>query len=116
MINRVRNGRVYWYHPNLLDRCDARTSLKSGDRVRVKNLTGCPPANTMGHAHVVDVNTGEFIGLVHCNSLHTREEYADYLRREIARREATFALASNVPTITEVKISPVVWAGKGGQA
>jgi len=115
MTNRVKVGRVYWYHPNMLDRCDGRTSLKSGDVVMVKNMTGCPPANTMGHAHVCTL-TGEFIGLVHCNSLHTREEYADYLRREIARREATFALAANVLTVTEIKHSPTVWAGTGGRA
>ena len=116
MTNRVKVGRIYWYHPNMLDRCDGRTSLKSGDVVMVKNMTGCPPANTMGHCHVTDAITGEFIGLVHCNSLHTREEYADYLRREIKRRETTFALASNVPTVTEIKHSPTVWAGTGGRA
>ena len=106
MTNKVQNGRVYYYLPNLLDMVDARTSLKSGDCVRVKSLPGCPPANTMGHAHVCNPETGEFIGLVHCNSLHTREEYVNYLRRTIAKMEQ----------VNEVKISPVVWAGKGGQA
>jgi hypothetical protein len=103
---RVRNNAVYVYHANLLDRCDARTDLKSGDQVRVKNLYGCPPCNTMGHAHVVNVITGEFIGLVHCNSLHTKANYCEYLRRTIARMEQ----------VNEVKNSPVVWASKGGQA
>ena len=42
MTNRVRVGQIYFYHPNLLDRCDARTNLVSGDRVMVKNMTGCP--------------------------------------------------------------------------
>jgi hypothetical protein len=82
---KVRAGSVYIYHPNLLDIADARTSLKSGDSVRVVNLPGCPKANTMGHAHVEDVNTGAFIGLVHTNSLHTKAEYAAYLRAEIAK-------------------------------
>jgi hypothetical protein len=61
---RVRANQVYVYYPNLLDRIDGRTDLKSGDLVRVKNLYGCPRANTMNHCHVVTVDTGEFIGLV----------------------------------------------------
>jgi len=65
-----------------MDQWDAKTSLKSGDVVRVKNLHGCPPANTMGHCYVVDAKTGAFIGLVCCNSLHTREAYSEYLRSE----------------------------------
>ena len=84
---KVRAGTVYVYHANLLDTIDARTGLKSGDVVRVVNLPGCPKANTMGHCHVVDPDTGAFIGLVHCNSLHTKQEYIAYLRHEIAKRE-----------------------------
>jgi hypothetical protein len=34
-------------------------------------------------------STKEFIGLVHVNSLHTKAEYIDYLRAEIAKREAS---------------------------
>ena len=82
---KVKANQVYWYHPNLLDRCDARTDLKSGDTVRVKNLQGCPPCNTMGHCHVVEPSTGQFIGLVHVNSLYTKAEYIAYLHRAIAR-------------------------------
>ena len=78
---------MYVYHPNLLDMVDARTNLKSGDMVRVINLYGCPPANTMGHCYVSDVTTGEFIGMVSTNSLHTKQEYIEYLKREIAKRE-----------------------------
>jgi hypothetical protein len=84
---KVRAGQVLIYHPNLLDRIDGRTALKSGDTVRVVNLPGCPRANTMGHCHVEDVNTGAFIGLVHTNSLHTRAEYIEYLRSKIAQYE-----------------------------
>src|SRR5208282_4608862 len=80
---KVKANQVYWYHPNLLDRCDARTDLKSGDTVRVKNLQGCPPCNTMGHCHVVEPSTGQFIGLVHVNSLYTKAEYITYLHRAI---------------------------------
>jgi hypothetical protein len=86
-IMKVKAGSVYIYHPNLLDRIDGRTNLKSGDAVRVVNLYGCPKANTMGHCHVEDVDTGAFIGLVHTNSLHTKAEYMEYLRAEIAKRE-----------------------------
>ena len=82
---RVRVNSVYYYVPNLLDRCDARTELKSGDTVRVVNLHGCPTANTMGHCHVANPSTGQFIGLVHVNSLHTKAEYVAYLHRAIAK-------------------------------
>jgi hypothetical protein len=86
--NRVRVNSLYVYHGNLLDRVDGRTSLTDGDTVRVINLPGCPKANVMAHCHVAEPETGKFIGLVHCNSLHTVPEYIDYLRREIAELEA----------------------------
>src|SRR5258708_38933697 len=66
---KVRANAVYRYSPVLLDQIDGRTSLHSGDVVRVVNLPGCPRANTMGHCHVADSTTGHFIGLVCCNSL-----------------------------------------------
>jgi len=105
---RVRANSVYYYVPNLLDRCDALTTLKSGDTVRVVNLYGCPKANTMGHCHVADPSTGQFIGLVHCNSLHTKAEYIAYLHRAIAK------LAPVQETIT-VPITQV-WPACKGQA
>lgn len=80
---KVRVGQVLVYHPNLLDRVDGRTGLQSGDLVKVINLNGAPKANTMGHCYVGRVEDGHFVGLVHTNSLHTKAEYADYLRREI---------------------------------
>jgi hypothetical protein len=46
----------------------AHRGLQRGDVVRVVNLHGCPPANTMGHCHV-ETLAGEFAGLVFCNSL-----------------------------------------------
>ena len=87
---RVRVNTVYVYHPNLLDRVDGRTNLKSGDRVRVVNLYGCPKANTMGHCHVETLDR-KIIGLVHCNSLHTKADYIAYLKAKI--------LASPVPVL-----------------
>lgn len=89
---RVTAGKEYIYHPNLLDTIDGRTGLRSGDAVRVVNLPGCPKANTMLHCHVEDVHTREFIGLVHVNSLHSKAEYIEYLKREIAKHETTEAL------------------------
>jgi hypothetical protein len=84
--NRVQTGRAYFYVPVLLDRIDGRTRLEEGDQVRVVKLPGCPPPNTMGHAHVADLS-GHFVGLVHVNSLVTREEYVEYLRIKIDRME-----------------------------
>ena len=66
---RVRAGQLYRYNPVLIDRIDGRTNLQKGTIVRVVNLPGCPKANTMGHCHVADPETGKFIGLVCCNSL-----------------------------------------------
>lgn len=76
---------IYYYHPNMLDRIDGRTGLKSGDVVRVVNLSGAPRCNTAGHAHVECPITGAFIGLVHCNSLHTKAAYIAYLKDAIAK-------------------------------
>ena len=66
---KVRANACYIYRPCILDMIDGRTALTTGMRVRVKNLRGCPPCNTMGHAHVVHPETGEFIGLVCTASL-----------------------------------------------
>ncbi len=87
MTNKVKVGAKYFYVPNLLDRCDGRTGLSTGDEVTViKSPHGCPPSGTMGHTYV-GTSTGAFIGLVHCNSLHTKAEYIEYLKAEIAKKE-----------------------------
>jgi hypothetical protein len=86
---KVFAGRHYIYVPNLLDRVDGGTSLVSGDEVVVVNLPGCPKANTMGHCHVNRLD-GSFAGLVHCNSLHTKEEYIEWLRQELANKSEVF--------------------------
>ena len=65
---RVVAGRTYRYNPVGLDRWDARTNLQPGELVRVANLPGCPPANTMRHCHVYRLD-GTFAGLVLCSSL-----------------------------------------------
>jgi hypothetical protein len=66
---RVRVNSLYRYNPCLLDRVDGRTDLTTGDIVRVVNLRGCPPANTMGHCYVVNPITGAFVGMVCTSSL-----------------------------------------------
>ena len=92
MTNKVKIGANYFYLPNLLDRCDGRTGLKSGDEVKViKSPHGCPPSGTMGHTYVGEAYSGTFIGLVHCNSLHTKAEYIEYLKSEIAKKETVAA-------------------------
>ena len=65
---RVKVGKVYTYTPVLIDRCNPPYNVKPGDKVRVVNLRGCPPANTMGHCHVAHLD-GTFAGLVCTNSL-----------------------------------------------
>ncbi|MBY0460864.1 MAG: hypothetical protein K2V38_26390 [Gemmataceae bacterium] len=69
---KVRANAVYVYRPSMIDLIDGRTGLTTGFRVRVMNLRGCPPCNTMCHAHVVHPETGEFIGLVCTASLHKK--------------------------------------------
>ena len=64
---KVKANSFYKYEPVMLDRYDAKTDLSPGDVVQVKKLPGCPPPNTMGHAHVYF--EGKFAGLVHVNSL-----------------------------------------------
>jgi len=84
---RVHYGQHLYYVPNLLDRIDGRTNIAVGDAVKVIKVAGCPAANVMQHCYVGDVNTGRFIGMVHCNSLHTKAEYAEWLRARIAEKE-----------------------------
>lgn len=68
---KVRVNSEYYYNPVGMDIWDSRTTLKKGDKVKVENLRGCPPANTMGHCYVT--LNGQFAGLVLCNSL-TKEK------------------------------------------
>jgi len=86
-IMRVKVGQVLICHPNLLDGLFPVAQAQSGDAVRVINLHGAPKANTMGHCYIETIDTHKFIGLVHTNSLHTKAEYAAYLRAKIAEHE-----------------------------
>ena len=91
---RVRVNALYIFHACLLDRMDGRTDLQDGTLVRVINVHGCPPANTMGHCYVGDPDTSKFIGLVCTGSLNTHDEYTAYLRAEIVKRQAANLAAS----------------------
>jgi hypothetical protein len=89
---RVRVNATYYYVPVMIDKLHPPIAvgmgrLAVGDKVKVVNLPGCPRANTMGHCHFTFAE-GEFGGLCHVNSLLTREEYIDHLKRTIAVREA----------------------------
>jgi hypothetical protein len=67
---KVRKGSVYVFEACLLDVADRRSNTpNNGTLVRVCHPHGCPPPNTMNHAHVETLD-GEFIGLVSCASLH----------------------------------------------
>ena len=85
----VRANTQYIYYPNLLDMIDGRTGLVPGSIVTVMNLPGCPPANTMQHAHVY--YNGKFAGLVHVNSLHSlkdRQMVINQIKKDMAAKEA----------------------------
>lgn len=87
---KVRANAQYIYYPNFMDRfngCKMRIALTPGDIVRVVNLHGCPPANTMGQCYV-ELN-GEFAGMVSTNSLYSttkdRQLVADAIKRDMER-------------------------------
>lgn len=79
-MTRVRVNGLYWFDPVPIDRY---TPCVRGTVVRVINLRGCPPANTMGHCYIEDATTGEFIRLVCCNSLEplTRADRTEFNSR-----------------------------------
>lgn len=84
---KVRAGQKYIFYPNHLDRFDARTQLVPGSIVTVVRMPGCPPPNTMQHAHVEF--DGKFAGLVHTNSLHSfkdKQLVIDAIKRDLERR------------------------------
>lgn len=84
---KVRANSVYRFNPCMWDVIDPKVNapLCTGDIVRVKNMRGCPPANTMQHAHIVNAVTGEFIGLVHTNSLEPASEATKRHIRKITK-------------------------------
>ena len=77
---RVRKGGTYVYtrEHSLWEMTDATHDTPSGTEVRVIHPHGCPPPNTMGHAHVESLD-GQFIGLVDTRAL----------RKPVAEEEET---------------------------
>ena len=67
---KVRTNGIYTYtkENSLWEVTDAKHDLTTGERVRVVKCNGCPPPNTMGHAHVERLD-GRFVGLVHTAAL-----------------------------------------------
>jgi hypothetical protein len=57
-MTRVRANATYFYDPCPLDQIhgNARDLFNKGDKVRVVNFHGCPPANTMGQCYIVPAN------------------------------------------------------------
>ena len=71
-MDKVRVGKKYIYNPCIWDivdppKQDPDCDRKKGDIVKVVNLRGCPPANTMGHCYIE--KDGKFAGLVSVHSL-----------------------------------------------
>ena len=72
-FKRVKVGQTYTYGPVPLDRFNPPAgvlnhTLETGQTVRVIDLKGCPPANTMGHCYIESLD-GIFLGMVCTNSL-----------------------------------------------
>lgn len=68
---KVRVGKLYRYEPTFWDLnfpC-AGNSLQAGQVVRVIDLPGAPPTNTMGQCYVGDAETGKFICMISTASL-----------------------------------------------
>jgi hypothetical protein len=82
---RVRVNNLYVFNPVLIDSIDKPYNIARGDVVRVVNLHGCPPANTMGHCHVQHLD-GSFAGLVHVNSLTPYRRRMDGIPRKLEGR------------------------------
>lgn len=67
---RVRLHAIYTFHPVMVDIVLAQHhSAVDGQRVRVIQMPGAPKPNTMHHCHIADAVTGQFLGMVHTNSL-----------------------------------------------
>lgn len=72
VAKRVRAGVTYRYQPVGMDVYRPASHAEPGQLVTVFNVFGAPRANTMGHCHIKDADTGEFLGLVLTNSLEKR--------------------------------------------
>jgi hypothetical protein len=66
---KVRVNSLYEFSPCLWDLLHPIADVSKGDVVRVQNMHGCPPANTMSHCYIFNPFTSAFLGMVHTNSL-----------------------------------------------
>lgn len=67
---KVRVNRVYVFNACSLDiMLSQHHRATAGQLVRVVSQPGAPKANTMNHCHIEDAKSGEFLGMVSCNSL-----------------------------------------------
>ncbi len=108
---KVRVNQVLVYHPTAMDRINGKTGLNSGDVVKVINVRGCPPANTMGHCYVGDRTTGKFIGMVSTNSLYTVKDWAEYQAKKSVLLGLQLLGATNAPKAAyeNVKDGQAAW-------
>ena len=75
-MKRARVGSFYVFQPVPFDRCNPPAGipdLEPGSIVKVVNLHGCPPANTMGSCYVEHL--GRFAGMVLTASLEPIRKY-----------------------------------------
>jgi len=67
---KVRVGSVYTWVACMLDTLHPSIKrIADGTKVRVVNMKGCPPANTMNHCYAETLD-GQWLGLVCCSSLY----------------------------------------------
>lgn len=54
-MKKVKVNSVYYFNPCLFDKINGNSTelFKVGDKVRVINLNGAPPANTMGMCYII---------------------------------------------------------------
>jgi hypothetical protein len=62
-------GSVWTFRRAGYDMLMSHADVTEGQRVRVVNLKGAPVAGTMGQCHIVDANTGDFLGMIDIRSL-----------------------------------------------
>ena len=70
---KVRVGSKYVFNRAGWDIADPKVKIENGTVVKVGNMRGCPPANTMGHCYVFTLS-GEFLGMVSTASLSKPEK------------------------------------------
>lgn len=119
-MRKVKVGCTYVYVPVLMDRSRPASTAVVGQYVTVRNMPGCPPANTMGHCHIGAAGGGEFLGLVCCNSLYRnvplwwRVTFEDGTSEEGTSdawktlKGASKALVRRFPTFKEIEVRSVL--------